>query len=183
MADAHVVDTNVLIVASAADDGSPFRPEATPVEEAGLRAKVLDWLLAFEQDAARHAVLDWDWLICTEYTNKLSEQDYGWLALMAKKDRNEVVWVGLEADADGSATLPRALARAVTDLADRKMVAAVLAAQAAGHSCRLVNACDTDWLDCGDALAAQEVVIEHLLLDWLRHKWEAKHPAGSRRRT
>lgn len=183
MPDARVVDTNVLIVASAADDGSPFRPEATPVEEAELREKVLGWLIEFEQDASRQAVLDWDWRICTEYTNKLSEQDYGWLALMAKKDRNEVVWVGLDVDAEGKATLPRALAGAVTDLDDRKMVAAVLAAQAARHSCRLVNACDTDWLDCGEALLDHGVVIEHLLLDWLCRKWEAKHLEGSPRRT
>lgn len=78
MVDSSVVDTNVLIVASAADDGSPFRPEATPVQEAALRQEVLNWLQAFELDAERSIVLDWDWHICGEYQNKLNlEQDYG----------------------------------------------------------------------------------------------------------
>ena len=43
----RLVDTNVLIVASAVDEGSPFRQDATPVEEAALRQQVFDWLEAF----------------------------------------------------------------------------------------------------------------------------------------
>ena len=54
---ARLVDTNVLIVASAVDEGSPFRADATPVEEAALRQQVFDWLEAFEADSTRHAVL------------------------------------------------------------------------------------------------------------------------------
>jgi hypothetical protein len=171
MVSARVVDTNVLIVSSAADDGSPFRPGATPVQEGALRKQVLDWLTAFEQDTQRYAVLDWDWHICSEYQNKLTEQDYGWMALMLKKDRNEVVWIGLEMDADGHAILPATLAPDVTDLADRKIVAAVLAGQAEGVECKLTNACDTDWLDCADALTVHGVEVEHLIEGWLRIKW------------
>ncbi len=172
MVDACVVDTNVLIVSSAADEASPFQPDATPVEESALRSEVLAWLEGFEQDPARHAVLDWDWMICGEYQNKLTEQDYGWLAIMAKKDRDEVVWVGLEADADGHAVLPDTLAAAVTDLADRKMVAAILAAQEQGNVCSLVNACDTDWLDCAHELTAHGLEVRHVIEDWLRNKWQ-----------
>ena len=40
--DKHVIDTNVLLVASAAHVASPFAPDATPVEEAALRQTVLD---------------------------------------------------------------------------------------------------------------------------------------------
>lgn len=174
MAEARVVDTNVLIVASAADDGSPFRPESTAVEEAMLRQLVLDWLHDFEDDSMRHAVLDWDWHICSEYQNKLTEQDYGWLAVMAKKDRNEVVWVGLNMDEHGHATLPLELSTAVTDMEDRKMVAAVLAATGQGYDCQLTNACDTDWLDCEDAMISAGVAIEHLIEPWLRTKWTLK---------
>lgn len=176
MAEARVVDTNVLIVASSADESSPFQPEATPVQEHELRQKVLDWLEAFEADSQRHAVLDWDWHMCGEYQNKLTDQDYGWLALMAKRDRNEVIWVGLDMDADGHAVLTPELALAVTDLADRKMVAAALAALADGVVTRLTNACDTDWLDCQDALKAHGIEVEHLLLqEWLQAKWHQKH--------
>jgi len=175
MADSRVVDTNVLIVASAADDGSPFQPGSTPVQERHLRQRVLNWLEDFEQDPDRHAVLDWDWHICKEYQRNLTEQDYGWLALMHKKDKNEVVWVGLQMDDDGHALLTSDLSGQVTDLADRKMVAAVIAAVDAGHVCKLTNACDTDWLDCQEALQTSGVDVENLLLDWLTSKWRDKH--------
>ena len=179
MADASVVDTNVLIVASAADDGSPFRPDATPVQEADLRQQVLDWLQAFERDARRSVVLDWDWHICGEYQHKLNlDQDYGWLAIMAKRDRNEVAWVGIEVDADGHAILPAGLSSAVTDLEDRKMVAAVLAARADDHQCRLVNACDTDWLDCQSALQDVGVEVHQLLSNWLQARHQRKQRDG-----
>jgi hypothetical protein len=175
MADSRVIDTNVLIVASAADDGSPFKPDATPVEEGELRSDVLDWLNKFESDPERHAVLDWDWIICGEYQNKLTEQDYGWLALMSKKDKNEVVWIGLTVDSDGHAVLDPALAVSVTDLADRKMVLAALEAIKQGSACKLTNACDTDWLDCADALQVAGLGVENLLEDWLRARWNVKH--------
>lgn len=174
MPEARVVDTNVLIVASAADDGSPFRPESTPVQEAALRDKVLDWLQRFEADPERHAVMDYDWVICGEYQNKLTEQDYGFLAMMSKRDRNEVVWIGVELDADGHAILEDELTAAVTDLADRKMVAGALAAQADGLKCKLVNACDTDWIDCAEALAKSGIEVRHILEEWLIAKHAVK---------
>ena len=174
----RVVDTNVLLVASAADAASPFGADATPIEEAALREQVLHWLHGFESDPRRHAVLDYGWDICSEYQNKLSEQDYGWLALMAKRDRNEVVWVGLEHDADGHALLAPAMAEAVTDLADRKIVAAGLAALADGHPCQITNACDTDWLDCNTPMEAAGLHVEHLLPQWIQARWQRKHGTG-----
>lgn len=178
MVEGRVVDTNVLIVASAADHGSPFPADGTPVEEAALRSRVLDWLEEFERDPERHAVLDWDWHICGEYQDNLTEQDYGWLAMMRKKDRNEVAWVGLEVDQDRNAVLPAELARSVTDLDDRKMVAAVIAATADGLSCKLTTACDTDWLDCEQALKSAAIETEHLLEEWLRATWSAMRHSG-----
>jgi len=177
---ARLVDTNVLIVASAADAGSPFRADATPVEEAALRQQVFDWLEAFEADPTRHAVLDVDWNVCGEYRHKLTEQDYGWLAMMHKMDRGEVVWVDVLLDKNGNAVLPPELAEAVTDLADRKMVAAALAALDAGHPCLLVNASDTDWIDCGHALQSVGLGVEHLLPEWLHATWRRKHPPQRR---
>jgi len=38
----------------------------------------------------------------------------------------------------------------------------------------LVNACDTDWFDCEDALKAHGVLVEQLLDTWLRKKWRTK---------
>ena len=172
----RLVDTNVLIVASAADDGSRFRADATPIEEAALRQQVFDWLEAFEADPTRHAVLDVDWHVCGEYQHKLTDQDYGWLAMMHKIDRSEVVWVEVTLDPDGHAVLAPELAEAVTDLADRKMVAAALAALAAGHPCLLTNASDTDWIDCQQALRTAGLEVENLLPDWLQARWHVKHP-------
>ena len=174
------MDTNVLIVASAADAGSPFRAEGTPVDDAALRQRVFDWLEAFEADPARHAVLDAGWHVCGEYGHKLSEQDYGWLVMMHKIDRNEVVWVDVQPDADGNAVLPPDLASAVTDLADRKMVAAALAALELGSACKLTNASDTDWLDCQKALRVVGLEVENLLNDWLVARWHTKHGKKAR---
>ncbi|BCQ24714.1 hypothetical protein NK8_28900 [Caballeronia sp. NK8] len=174
MPESRVVDTNVLIVASAAHATSPFPEDETPVKEGQLRHQVLSWMEAFEGDPGRHVVLDYDWHICREYQNKLTEQDYGWLAIMHKYDKNEVVWVGIEVDEHGHAVLPPALSAAVTDLADRKMVASAMAVSEDVRPCKLANACDTDWLDCADALKAVGVETEHLLEDWLREKWNQK---------
>ena len=173
---ARLVDTNVLIVASAADEGSPFGAEATPIEEAALRQQVFDWLEAFVADPTRHAVLDVDWHVCGEYRHKLTEQDYGWLAMMHQMDRGEVVWVDVLLNKDGNAVLPPELAEAVTDLADRKMVAAALAALDAGNATRITNAADTDWIDCQQALHAVGLKVENLLPDWLQARWRQKHP-------
>jgi len=177
MADARVVDTNVLIVASAADNASAFDPGATPVDDPMLRQQVLDWLQGFESDPDIHLVVDFGWLVFEEYQRKLTSQDYGLLAILNKHDRNEIVWVELQVDRDGHAVLPSELEEAVTDLADRKMVAAVLAANEEAPTCRLTNACDTDWLDCGDAIAAHGVSVEHLIEEWLRRKWREKRGA------
>lgn len=174
MPESRVVDTNVLIVASAAHATSPFPEEETPVNEAELRAQVLAWMEAFEGDPHRHAVLDWGWHICSEYQNKLTDQDYGWLALMHKLDKSEVVWVGIKVDEHGHAVLPPDLAASVTDLADRKMVASAMAVEVDFCPCKLTSACDTDWLDCADALMAAGVEAEHLLEDWLHTKWTQK---------
>lgn len=64
---------------------------------------------------------------------------------------------------------------AVTDRADRKMVAAVLEAQQQGHSCHLVNACDTDWLDCEAALNSAGIEVQHLLREWILAAHANKH--------
>lgn len=177
MAESRVVDTNVLVVASVASDSKLFQPDATPIQESELRQRVLTWLQAFEGDPERHAVLDWDWHICREYQGNLSDQDYGWLAMMSKKDKNQVVWVGIEVDQDGNAILDPTLQSAVGDRDDRKMVAATLAAQAESDCCKLTVACDTDWIDCEDALAGAGIGVEHLLEEWVRAKWQAKHGA------
>jgi hypothetical protein len=64
----------------------------------------------------------------------------------------------------------------MTDLADRKMVAAALAALDAGHATRITNAADTDWIACQQALQAVGLKVANLLPDWLQARWRQKHP-------
>ena len=75
---------------------------------------------------------------------------------------------------------PPELTEAVTDLADRKMVAAALAALDAGHATQITNAADTDWIDCQQALHAVGLEVENLLPDWLQGRWRQKHPPQRR---
>ena len=171
---ARLVDTNVLIVASAADAGSPFAPNPphrrSRAAPAGVRLA-----RSLRGRPTRHAVLDVDWHVCGEYRHKLTEQDYGWLAMMHKMDRGEVVGSMCSQQRRQRRAAPE-LAEAVTDLADRKMVAAALAALDAGHATQITNAADTDWIDCQQALHAVGLEVEKPAADWLQARWRQKHP-------
>jgi hypothetical protein len=62
----HIIDTNVLLVASAQHEDSPFRDSDVPVWQQRL---VLDWLMAFRADCQCKVVLDqffkiWEELRC-----------------------------------------------------------------------------------------------------------------------
>jgi hypothetical protein len=175
--DKHVIDTNVLLVASAADTTSPFAPEATPVEDPALRKRVLDWLITFES-SERQIVLDYGWAILGEYQNKLTEQDYALQIVLQMSSTERVHWFLVETEADGRTRIAHApLDPVVTDLADRKMVAGVLAAGGRAGGCTLVNSCDTDWYDWQAELEAADVFVDQLIPEWCHPKWSAKHPA------
>lgn len=172
--DKHVIDTNVLIVASAAHGTSPFPEDATPVEKAELRARVLDWVVDFDQ-SQRRIVLDYDWEIAGEYQSKLSDQDYALQIVLQMTSTDRVSWFRLEREGDGRTRIAHAdLDPAITDLADRKMVAAVLAGGCSAGGCNLVNACDTDWYDWQVAMEAADVYVEQLIHEWCHAKWLAK---------
>jgi hypothetical protein len=98
----HVIDTNVMLVASAAHETSPFAPDATPVEEAALRQKVLDWLIAFE-GSDRQMVIDWGWVIVDEYKginrrDKLTDQDYALQVFFTKTFEKRNILFSLKFD-------------------------------------------------------------------------------------
>jgi hypothetical protein len=178
-ADKHVIDTNVLLVASAAHAASPFAPDATPVQESVLRKKVLDWLIAFET-SERQIVLDYEWIIVDEYKgvnrrDKLTEQDYGLQVVLQMSSTNRVNWFQLESEPDGRTRIRHAaLDPVVTDHADRKMIAGVLAGGGRTGGCTLVNSCDTDWYDWQAELEAADVYVEQLIPEWCQEKWKAK---------
>ena len=174
--DKHVIDTNVLIVASAAHGTSPFAEDATPVDRAELRSAVLAWLIQFEQ-SQRCIVLDYKWEIVGEYRgdnrrDRLTEQDYGMQLVLQLWSTGRFCGFLLEYRADGSAHIGHpGLDLVITDIADRKMVAAVLAGGASSGGCSLVNACDTDWYDWQVEMEAADVYVEQLIHDWCFEKW------------
>ncbi|WP_422443917.1 MULTISPECIES: hypothetical protein [unclassified Endozoicomonas] len=175
----HVVDTNVLIVASGEHPDSPFSSDRHPVEDAGEAEKVLEWLMDFELSGGR-MVSDYDYEIFGEYEKKLTEQDYGLMVRRTKFDRNEIDYVALEweddpANPDKVAVLPKQLKDVVHDLADRKMIAACLKANEDGMACTLVNACDTDWYDWQKQLEVAGVEVEQIIEEWSRKKWKEHH--------
>lgn len=178
--DKHVIDTNVLLVASAAHDGSPFAPDAPPVQVAELRQKVLQWLMDFEA-SERQIVLDYGWMIVGEYRgdhrrDKLTEQDYGLQLVLSLWSTNRYFGFLLEEEDDGRTRIANPdLDPVVTDQADRKMVAGVLAAGGRTGGCTLVNSCDTDWYDWQGQLEAAGVFVDQLIPEWCHPKWLEKH--------
>lgn len=168
----YVVDTNVLIAASAADPVQPKDIDATPADP-GLREAIWEWLHEFERSTSR-LVLDWAGHIEAEYGKKLGFNDYGIRVVMHKWDTAAVDGVEVAYDHDGHGILPATLAAIVHDLADRKMVAAALAAhEAFGEGC-IAFAGDTDWHDWECALAAHQVQLEPIIEAWSRQKHAEK---------
>jgi hypothetical protein len=154
----HVVDTNVLLVASAAHPYSPFDDSHVPPD---LREQVLDWLLAFRDDPSRRIVLDMGMKIYDEYRNKLTDQDLGLQVVKHLMGDPELVVVSF--DSDGYAVVPDALAG--LDRSDRKFAAVALGAT---RPTTVVNCADSDWIDVESACVELGIRVEHLLEPWLR---------------
>ena len=74
MKERYVVDTNVLIAASAGDSQDPENIDTTP-EDPSLRLKIFYWLDEFRTSPS-YLVLDEVGKILKEYRNKLNNQDF-----------------------------------------------------------------------------------------------------------
>ena len=163
MAD-HVIDTNVLLVASAAHPFSPFDDSDLPVE---LQQVVFEWLAVLRVEEGRTLVWDDLFKIYEEYRHKLTDQDFGLQVVHEKMATARFVPVTY--DADGIAVVPEAFSS--FDPSDRKLLAALIA-DSGGSS--LVNATDTDWLEIEEALENAGLSVLQLLEVWLREKYAAK---------
>jgi len=167
----YVVDTNVLIAASAADPIHPSDIDATPADPI-LRMKVWEWLANFQQSDSR-LILDGEGRIFEEYNRKLGFNDFGIQVVMHKWSTAAVHNVPVEYDEHGG-VLPASLLDVVHDLADRKMVAAALAShEAFGEGC-VAFAGDTDWHDWEEALHAHQVLLEPIIREWSLQKHAEK---------
>jgi len=172
MRDRYVVDTNVLIAASAAHPLHPKDIDATPAEPE-LRLMVWRWLTEFETGMSR-LVLDYRWGIRKEYERNLTPGDYGIQVLQSKWDKAQVDFVAVEYDSDDCGVLPASLLPIIHDTDDRKMVAAALASHADfGEGC-VAFAGDTDWHDWEEALAKHEILLEPIIEAWSRQKHAEK---------
>ena len=164
----HVLDTNVLLVASAGDPSSPFK-DSPHVPLAEQRA-VLAWLREFRRDRSRLLVLDSQREVMREYKKQLGKNDYGYQVVIEKLQTARFHRIQL--DEGGAAQLPEPLRTEVKDRSDRKFVAVALADAGASS---LVNACDTDWYDCEAALMQAGINVEQLIDGWCRAKHAEKH--------
>ncbi|MGH9891600.1 MAG: hypothetical protein ACREA0_06390 [bacterium] len=154
----HVVDTNVLLVASAAHPHSPFDDTHVPIAE---QRAVFEWLSAFRGDSCRQLVLDELFEIYKEYRNRLTDQDFG-LQVVAEK-LNSVRQVWLDRDADGAVVVPDPSRH--FDPSDHKLLAAALTD---APTISIVNACDSDWPQIEAELLAAGIHVEHIVEVWLR---------------
>lgn len=168
----YVVDTNVLIAASAADPTHPADIDATP-QDPVLRHQVWYWLDEFQSSNSR-MVLDLAGGIYAEYTNKLGFNDFGIQVVMHKWSTAAVDDVTVDYDKDGHGVLPKSLDSLIHDAADKKMVAAALASHRIfGEGC-VAFAGDTDWHDWEAGLLGHQVLLEPIIESWSRQKHAAK---------
>ncbi len=174
----YLIDTNVLLAASAGHDRlSDVNDRAMP-QEPGLREVIHDWLAAF--DASDDGlVLDEASLIMDEYernlpfSQSLHHPEYGLEVLQRKRARGLVRYVPLkvtEANGERVAVLPEELANIVPDREDRKWVAAARAAHKyLGVKAPIVYAAESDWLRAEAALKPYGIVFCRLLpRDWYK---------------
>lgn len=159
----HVLDTNVLLVASAADPYLPWEGDShVPAEQ---QSAVFEWLAEFKADPERAIVLDDLLSIYEEYLNKLTPQHFGLLVINEKMQQALMRQVELARDDDGIPVVPTAFQ--TFDRSDRKFLAAALTDP---EQIAIVNAADTDWLYFEEQLEAAGVKVLHVIEDWLREQ-------------
>lgn len=170
MKDRYVVDTNVLIAASAADPTNPKAIDATP-DDPKQRMIVWKWLTEFSNGPSR---LIWDQGIDSEYRRNLGHADYGMQVVQQKWDTQSVDPVNIEYDEYGFGVLPSPLNEVIHDNEDKKMVAAALVShEHFGEGC-VAFAGDTDWHDWEETLKDNNVILEPIIEEWSRAKHAEK---------
>ena len=166
----HIVDTNVLCAASTSDPGSRHN-DTTHIPDDQLQ-RVLDWLMEFREDNGRLLVLDFDWRLLNEYKGQLGEDPVNNIGMRVIYEKMSTCrWVDIPVDADGRERLPPPLDTAYDYRGDRKIIALALADQ---PNSTIINACDTDWYDWEETLAANGIVVEQIIGDWCRADWQRK---------
>lgn len=167
----YLVDTNVMLAASAVSELSKQAVRAMP-QEIELREMIYEWLADFDR-SDRRIVLDEEGLVRDEYERNmpfnLHEQEYGMHVLQSKLDRNLAVYVpidSLQANGEHIALLDAENEALVTDREDRKWVACALAAQVLfGQVPPIVYGAETDWFIAEAQLREIGLCFQKLLPD------------------
>jgi hypothetical protein len=167
----YLVDTNVMLAASAVHELSNHAVRAMP-QEIELREIVYEWLAGFDQ-SDRCIVLDEEGLVRDEYEQNMPfnmhGQEYGMQVLQNKLDKNLVEYVPintLEANGEHIAVLEHAHEVLVTDRADRKWVACALAAQILFDRVPpIAYGAETDWFIAEAQLMGIGLRFQRLLPD------------------
>jgi len=169
-----IIDTNVLLVASAHHPDSPFKDSDVPIEQL---KEVFEWLTKFRVDGQRKIVLDQFWKIMAEYRHKMTDQDFG-LQVVKEKLQQSARFIDVPYDRHGHGRLPPELEKVIHDKSDRKFVATALIDVAEGGQSTIINAVDSDWCDWEDALGSHGITVTHLIEDLCRDK----HPMKTKRK-
>jgi len=173
----YLVDTNVMLAASAISEFSNVAARAMP-REIELRELVYNWLVDFDQSDNR-LVLDEIGLVLAEYDRHMSynwqEQEYGMKVYQNKVDLMQVDQVLIdtfEGNGEHIAVLDPEHEAIVTDREDRKWVACALAALILfGESPPIVYGAETDWHIAREKLEAIGIRVQPLLPpDWYQVK-------------
>lgn len=173
-----LVDTNVMLAASAIQELSQLAVRAMP-QEIELRETIYRWLANFEASDER-IILDEDGLIRDEYERNmrynraLQGQEYGMQVLQNKIDRNLADYVPIDVvvgNGECIATLTAVLELLVTDREDRKWVASAIAAHILhGEMPPIVYGAETDWFIAENGLALHGICFCRLLPDHWYHE-------------
>lgn len=173
-----LIDTNVMLAASAVyNDLSALADEASP-PDAELREIVYEELKRFEE-SDEAIVLDDEGLIRDEYernmpfNSRMDPQEYGMLVLQKKLDYNQVNWVTievLEANGERIGIIPEELKAIVTDREDHKWIAAASSHHVLhGVFPPIVYGAESDWFVIEDALRQRGFLFQRLLPEsWYR---------------
>ena len=177
----YLVDTNVMLAASAVQELSNLAIRAMP-QEIELREIIYEWLAAFDQSDNR-IILDEEGLVRSEYERNMPfnmhGQEYGMQVLQDKLSRCLVEFVpidSLEANGEHIAVLDPSHEVLVTDREDRKWVACALAAQVLFEQVPpIVYGAETDWFIAEEQLMDIGLCFHRLLPDaWYNERVAAR---------
>lgn len=164
-----LVDTNVMLGASASFPGSALVNRAMPLEP-NLREDLFEWLKKFS-DSSDVLLLDEEGVVQEEYDKNMAwshpEQEYGIQVIQQKHDRSLVRYVTIEVqegNGERIAVLQPDHEMIVTDRADRKWVACALASPILyGEAAPIYYGAESDWWVIRDKLEAIGVSVKNLL--------------------